>query len=71
LSGVSSRDEVVARSAAQGSAAIPALKAPRQLMVRGMPLKEMHFRPISRISSAVDNGVREGLEEEEEEEAIW
>lgn len=27
-------------------------------MVRGMPLKEMHLRPISRRSSAVERGVR-------------
>ena len=30
-----------------------ALKALRQLMVRGMPLKLMHFRPTSRMNSAV------------------
>lgn len=29
-----------------------AWKALRQLMVRGMPLKDMHLRPTSRISSA-------------------
>jgi len=34
----------------------PALKAPRQLIVRGMPLKEMHLRPISRINSAAARG---------------
>lgn len=29
----------------------------RQLIVRGIPLKLMHFRPTSRISSAVDASV--------------
>lgn len=31
----------------------PALKALRQLMVRGIPLKLMHLRPTSRMSSAM------------------
>ena len=39
---------------------MPARKAPRLLMVRGMPLKEMHLSPASRISSAAVSGVREG-----------
>ena len=34
-------------------------KAPRQLIDRGMPLKEMHFRPISRWSSAIVTGFKE------------
>src|SRR5690348_2491347 len=58
LEGSTARDGVVARSAAQGWWATPALKAPRLLMVRGMPLKEMHLRPTSRISSAVASGER-------------
>ena len=37
----------------------PARKAARQLMVRGMPLKEMHLRPTSRMSSAASRGVKE------------
>jgi hypothetical protein len=57
------REGVVRRSAAQGWWDMPARKAPRLLMVRGMPLKEMHFRPVSRISSAVVRGVREGERE--------
>lgn len=47
-------------SRAHGWWAMPARKAPRLLMVRGMPLKEMHLSPASRISSAVASGVREG-----------
>ena len=35
-------------------------------MERGMPLKEIHFRPTSRISSAVWTGEREVEEEEVE-----
>ena len=35
------------------SAGREARKALRQLMVRGMPLKEMHLRPTSRMISAV------------------
>lgn len=31
--------------------------APRQLIVRGMPLNPMHFRPTSRINSAVSTAV--------------
>lgn len=39
-----------------------AWKALRQLMVRGMPLKEMHLRPTSRMSSA---------DEVDEEATLW
>lgn len=35
-----------------------AKKAPSVLMLRGIPLKEMHFRPTSRMSSAFWTGVR-------------
>lgn len=36
-------------------------------MVRGMPLKEMHLRPTSRMNSAASRGVRG----EGEVEAVW
>ncbi len=55
---MSARVGVVLREGAQGSEATAALKALRVLMVRGMPLKEMHLRPISRRSSAVERGVK-------------
>jgi hypothetical protein len=57
------REGVVERSAAQGWSASEARKALRQLMERGMPLKEMHLRPISRISSAVGRGADDEGEE--------
>jgi hypothetical protein len=61
LVGVRMREGVVERSEDQGWCARPDLKDPRQLIVRGMPLKEMHLRPISRISSAVVSGVSDGV----------
>lgn len=39
------------------------MNAPSTLMVRGMPLKDMHFRATSRMSSAVWTGVE--VDEEE------
>lgn len=48
-----------------------ARKKLRVLIVRGMPLKEMHLRPISRMNSAGSRSAEEegeGEEEDEEEE---
>lgn len=39
-----------------------ARNSPSELMVRGMPLKLMHLRPISRISSAAERGDSEERE---------
>ena len=58
LGGVGVRVGVVVREVDQGWWAREDLKAERVLIVRGMPLKEMHLRPISRRSSAVERGVK-------------
>lgn len=44
-------------------------KALREFMVRGMPLKEMHLRPTSRISSAAWTGDAEDGEDGDEARA--
>ena len=58
LAGVGVRVGVVERLVDQGWWEREDLKVERVLIVRGMPLKEMHLRAISRRSSAVASGGR-------------
>ena len=58
---------MVVREDDQGWWSREALKAERVLIVRGMPLKEMHLRAISRRSSAVARGERFVVREGERE----
>jgi hypothetical protein len=56
FSGVGARVGVRVNFAVTDSGRL-ARKAPRQLIVLGMPLKEIHLSPTSRISSAVSRDV--------------
>lgn len=74
---VTVRDGTEERELDQGFTSRSERKALRQLIVRGIPLKEMHLRPTSRISSARRRGVRGGVREGRvgwgvrEEEVEW